>query len=147
MLEKVITYKDPFTDENVSETFYFNITPAEMLDIEARYNGSIMSAIKRVLEGRNLESIIEIFKYLIGKSYGERMANSNRFVKSKEATEAFLASDAYSELMFELLDDKDAAKEFFEHVFPDREKVRSRFSNMLGYKKPDSEEAADAVVE
>lgn len=147
MLEKVITYKDPFTDENVSETFYFNITPAEMLDIEARYNGSIMSAIKRVLEGRNLESIIEIFKYLIAKSYGERMVNSNRFVKSKEATEAFLASDAYSELMFELLDDKDSAKEFFEHVFPDREKVRSRFSNLLGYNKPNAEEAADAVVE
>lgn len=146
MLAKPITYKDPFTGENVTETFYFNITTAETLDIEARYNGSIMSAIKRVQNSRNLESIIEIFKYLIGKAYGERPLNTNKFIKSKEATDAFLASDAYSELMFELLEDKEAASEFFTHVFPEKEEIADRFKKLLAKMEAD-EKAADVVVE
>lgn len=146
MLAKPITYKDPFTGENVTETFYFNITTAEMLDIEARYNGSIMSAIKRVLNSRNLESIIEIFKYLIGKAYGERPLNTNKFVKSKEATDAFLSSDAYSELMFELLEDKEAASEFFTHVFPEKGEIADRLKKLLSKMEAD-EKAADVVVE
>lgn len=146
MLAKPITYKDPFSGENVTETFYFNITTAEMLDIEARYNGSIMSAIKRVLNSRNLESIIEIFKYLIGKAYGERPLNTNKFVKSKEATDAFLSSDAYSELMFELLEDKEAASEFFTHVFPEKGEIADRLNKLLSKMEAD-EKAADVVVE
>ena len=146
MLAKPITYKDPFSGENVTETFYFNITTAEMLDIEARYNGSIMSAIKRVLNSRNLESIIEIFKYLIGKAYGERPLNTNKFVKSKEATDAFLSSDAYSELMFELLEDKEAAGEFFTHVFPEKGEMADRLNKLLTKMEAD-EKAADVVVE
>lgn len=146
MLAKPITYKDPFSGENVTETFYFNITTAEMLDIEARYNGSIMSAIKRVLNSRNLESIIEIFKYLIGKAYGERPLNTNKFVKSKEATDAFLSSDAYSELMFELLEDKEAASEFFTHVFPEKGEIADRLKKLLSKMEAD-EKAADVVVE
>ena len=146
MLAKPITYKDPFSGENVTETFYFNITTAEMLDIEARYNGSIMSAIKRVLNSRNLESIIEIFKYLIGKAYGERPLNTNKFVKSKEATDAFLSSDAYSELMFELLEDKEAASEFFTHVFPEKGEIADRLKKLLS-KMDEDEKAADVVVE
>lgn len=146
MLAKPITYKDPFSGENVTETFYFNITTAEMLDIEARYNGSIMSAIKRVLNSRNLESIIEIFKYLIGKAYGERPLNTNKFVKSKEATDAFLSSDAYSELMFELLEDKEAASEFFTHVFPEKGEIADRLKKLLTKMEAD-EKAADVVVE
>ena len=146
MLAKPITYKDPFTGENVTETFYFNITTAEMLDIEARYNGSIMSAIKRVRDGRNLESIIEIFKYLIGKAYGERPLNTNKFIKSKEATDAFLASDAYSELMFELLENKDSAADFFEHVFPEKDTITDRLKRLLGTTETPAEES-DAVVE
>ena len=146
MLAKPITYKDPFSGENVTETFYFNITTAEMLDIEARYNGSIMSAIKRVLNSRNLESIIEIFKYLIGKAYGERPLNTNKFVKSKEATDAFLSSDAYSELMFELLEDKEAASEFFTHVFPEKGEIADRLNKLLSKMEVD-EKAADVVVE
>lgn len=146
MLAKPITYKDPFSGENVTETFYFNITTAEMLDIEARYNGSIMTAIRRVLDSRNLESIIEIFKYLIGKAYGERPLNTNKFVKSKEATDAFLSSDAYSELMFELLEDKEAASEFFTHVFPEKGEIADRLNKLLSKMEPD-EKAADVVVE
>lgn len=146
MLAKPITYKDPFSGENVTETFYFNITTAEMLDIEARYNGSIMTAIRRVLDSRNLESIIEIFKYLIGKAYGERPLNTNKFVKSKEATDAFLSSDAYSELMFELLEDKEAASEFFAHVFPEKGEIADRLNKLLSKMEPD-EKAADVVVE
>lgn len=146
MLAKPITYKDPFSGENVTETFYFNITTAEMLDIEARYNGSIMTAIRRVLDSRNLESIIEIFKYLIGKAYGERPLNTNKFVKSKEATDAFLSSDAYSELMFELLEDKEAASEFFTHVFPEKGEIADRLKKLLSKMEAD-EKAADVVVE
>lgn len=146
MLEKPITYKDPFTGESVTEKFYFNITPAETIDIEARYNGSIMSAIKRVQASRNLESIIEIFKYIIGKAYGERPLNTNKFIKSKEATDAFLSSDAYSELMFELLEDKDAAADFFTHVFPEKETMIDRLKKLIGTNSTPDEES-DAVVE
>ena len=143
MLAKPITYKDPFSGENVTETFYFNITTAEMLDIEARYNGSIMGAIKRVLNSRDLESIIEIFKYLIGKAYGERPLNTNKFVKSKEATDAFLSSDAYSELMFELLEDKEAASEFFTHVFPEKGEIADRLQKLLSKMEPDEKAAEE----
>ena len=48
--------------------------------------------------------------------------------------------------MFELLEDKEAASEFFTHVFPQKDEIADRFKKLLATMEAD-EKAADVVVE
>ena len=148
MFVKKITYTDEFTGEKVTDPFYFNLTQAEIIDLEATLPGGIAGSLRLTKDGRDPEVMINFLKTIIGKAYGERPYNSRKFVKSKENTDAFLASEAFSELLFELLEDENAANEFFTGVFPDMKKMNSRIEAIRSKgEKQKALESPDVVVE
>lgn len=150
MYIKPITYTDPFTNEQVTEPFYFNLTEQEILKIESEFGGNIVNVISNVLAKRDLQSIMNIFEFIIGMAYGERPMNSNKFVKSKESREAFLSSEAYSNLLFELLENDAASKTFFAEIFKDVPKLKSRlkkYTEEKGSTTLPTPAEPDAVVE
>lgn len=53
-----------------------------------------------------------VFKDIILKSYGKKSDDGKRFIKSKELSEEFSQTEAYSELMVELIKDENAASTF-----------------------------------
>ena len=122
MLKKKITYIN-FEGKTVTEDFYFNLTKAELAELEYSIPGgfeSIRGQIEATLsEGRDIVgALLEAYKIIIGKAVGYKSLDGRSFGKSKEFSESFLASDAYSELVLELMngENTDKIEEFFDNV-------------------------------
>lgn len=118
MLKKVIEYKD-YNDVDRKETFYFNLTQAEVTEMEMSTTGGLAEMIEKVVEAQDAPSIIKIFKDLILKAYGEKSPDGKRFIKSKELSDAFSQTEAYSILFMELATNAEAASNFINGLIPD----------------------------
>lgn len=117
MLKKTITYTD--YDNNVrTEDFYFNLTKAELTEMELSTTGGMEKMLKNIVAAQDTAAIVDVFKALILKAYGEKSADGRRFVKSQELSEAFSQTEAYSELFMELATDSDKATEFVNAIVP-----------------------------
>ena len=74
--------------------------------------------LENVVKAKDGPSIVKIFKEIVLKSYGEKSPDGKRFIKSKELSEAFSQTEAYSKLFMELATDADAAAAFINAVIP-----------------------------
>jgi len=117
MLKKTIKYTDYDGNER-EETFYFNLSKAEVAELELSVEGGLVKQIEKIVEEQDGRRIIEMFKDIILKSYGEKSPDGKRFVKSKELREAFSQTEAYSELFMELATDANAAAAFVNGITP-----------------------------
>ena len=117
MLKKTITYTD-YNGVEKKEDFYFNLTKAEVVEMELTTTGGLAETITKIVDAKDVPAIVKIFKDLILKAYGEKSADGKRFVKSKELSEAFAQTEAYSELFMELATDADAAAKFVNGITP-----------------------------
>ena len=115
MLKKTIKYID-YNGLEREEDFYFNLTKAELMEMEMSIVGGFTEMIKKIIDANDTPSIIKIFKELVLKAYGEKSADGKRFFKSKEIAEAFSQTEAYSNLFMELATDSDAAAAFINGI-------------------------------
>lgn len=117
MLKKTITYTD-YNSVERTEDFYFNLTKAELMEMEIGTTGGMADMIKRIVDAKDAPAIIKIFKELVLKAYGEKSADGKRFVKSEEISNGFAQTEAYSQLFMELATDADAAAAFVNGIIP-----------------------------
>jgi len=117
MIKKTITYVD-YNDVQRTEDFYFNLSKAEIAEMELGTPGGLSEMIKRVVAAQDAPSIMKIFKDLILKAYGEKSADGKRFNKSEELGKNFSQTEAYSELFMSLAQNSDAASEFINGIIP-----------------------------
>ena len=117
MLKKTIKYND-YNGVERNEDFYFNLSQAELMEMEMSTTGGMTETIERIVQTQDAPAIIKIFKDLVLKAYGEKSADGKRFVKSEEIATAFSQTEAYSVLFMELATDADAAAEFIKGIVP-----------------------------
>ena len=117
MLKKTIKYTD-YNGLEREEDFYFNLTKAEIMEMEMGTVGGMSEMIQKIVSTKDAPAIIKIFKELVLKAYGEKSADGKRFIKSKEIAEAFSQTEAYSNLFMELATDSDAAAAFVNGIVP-----------------------------
>ena len=117
MLKKTITYTD-YNGTERKEDFYFNLSKAEVMEMEMSTSGGLAQMINKIIETQDSPAIIKIFKDLILKAYGEKSPDGKRFIKSHELSEAFAQTEAYSNLFMELATDADAAAKFVNGITP-----------------------------
>ena len=117
MLKKTITYTD-YNGNERTEDFYFNLTKAEIMEMEMSTTGGLAEMITRIVAAQDQPAIIKIFKDLVLKAYGEKSADGKRFVKSEEIAAGFSQTEAYSILFMELATDADAAAKFVNGIVP-----------------------------
>lgn len=117
MLKKTITYTD-YNGVERKEDFYFNLSKAEILEMEMGTTGGFAEMIQKVIDTKDIPSIMKIFKEMLLKAYGEKSADGKRFVKSPELTRAFEQTEAYSIMFMELATDADAAAAFVNGIIP-----------------------------
>lgn len=117
MLKKTITYTD-YNDTERTEDFYFNLSKAEVTEIELSTTGGFAEMITNIIAAQDAPSIIKIFKDLILKSYGEKSPDGKRFIKNETSLEAFSQTEAYSNLFMELATDDKAAAAFVNGIIP-----------------------------
>ena len=117
MLKKTITYKN-FNDVEITETFYFNLTKAEIIEMEMSADNSLVEKFQNITKTEDGKALIREFKNLILTSYGKKSEDGNRFVKSAEDRMAFEQSAAYDTLFMELTTNENASLEFFIGILP-----------------------------
>ena len=117
MLKKTIKYTDYDGNER-EEDFYFNLSKAEVTEMELSKEGGMSEYIKKISAAQNAPELIKLFKEIIMKSYGEKSLDGKRFIKNKELTEAFTQTEAYSELFVELASNADEAVKFINGIMP-----------------------------
>jgi hypothetical protein len=134
MLKKTLTYTD-FNDVERTEDFYFNLTEAEVADMELTTEGGMATYLQRIIDSKDQAKLIEAFKEIVLKSYGVKSDDGKRFIKSKEITEAFKQTQAYSDIYMALVFDDVEAAEFVNGILPDAEKLKNKIEAMTNKKK------------
>lgn len=121
MLKKTMTYMD-YNGVERTEDFYFNLTKAEIMEMELGVEGGLAEMVNRIIAAKDAPAIIAVFKKLILKAYGEKSPDGKRFVKSDELSTAFSQTEAYSDLYMELATNADEAAKFVNGIVPVMEK-------------------------
>lgn len=117
MLKKRIKYTDYDGNER-EEDFYFNLTKAEITEMELSTEGGLQNLIEKIIDAKDTPQIIQFFKKIILTAYGEKSPDGRRFIKSDEISTAFTQTPAYSELFMELATDEVAASAFINGIIP-----------------------------
>lgn len=117
MLKKTITYVD-YNGTERTEDFYFNLSKAEIMEMEMGTTGGLAEMIKKVVDAKDAPSIIKIFKDLVLKAYGEKSLDGRRFIKSEALSNEFSQTEAYAQIFMELATDADKASEFVKGIIP-----------------------------
>ncbi len=117
MLKKTVKYVDYNGVERV-EDFYFNMTKAEVAEMEMSVEGGFSAMLKELVNSKDNVRIVQLFKEMVLKAYGEKSQDGRRFVKSKEISEAFAQTEAYSEIFMELALNEEAAAAFVNGIMP-----------------------------
>ena len=117
MLKRNISYED-FDGEKVTETFYFNLTRSEIVELNVEHKGGLEDAIQRMVKSQDLKSLIAEVKKIVLWSYGVKSDDGKRFIKNDTLREEFSQTAAYDSLFMELATNDDAAATFIKGVIP-----------------------------
>lgn len=125
MLKKTMTFTD-YNGVERTEDFYFNLTKAELMEMELSTTGGLAEMIQKVVATQDGPAIIQIFKDIVLRAYGEKSADGKRFVKVDKdgyrLANDFAQTEAYSNLFMELATDADAAAKFINGIVPATDK-------------------------
>lgn len=137
MIKKTITYVD-YNDVERTEDFYFNLSKAELMEIEMSTSGGLVEMINRIVSAQDAPAIIKVFKDLILKAYGVKSLDGKRFEKSDKLRTEFEQTEAYSQLFMELSTDADAASKFVNGIMPSEASVIKKETNQATSNKVES---------
>lgn len=117
MIKKTVTFTD-YNGVERTEDFYFNLTKAEVMEMEMSTTGGLAETIQKIVAAQDAPAIIKIFKDLVLRAYGEKSPDGRRFIKSDDISAAFSQTEAYSQIFMELATDADAAAKFVNGIVP-----------------------------
>jgi 1,2-phenylacetyl-CoA epoxidase catalytic subunit len=117
MLKKTIKYTD-YNGKEREEDFFFHFNKAELAEMEMSTTGGLTEMLKKIVKEEDSKAIIQQFKELILKSYGEKTPDGKHFIKSEALSTAFSQTEAYSILFMELASDAEAAARFVNGIVP-----------------------------
>lgn len=122
MFKKAITYTDYDGNER-TETFFFNLNKAELIEFNYIVDGGMEQFLQRIVKNEDTKGMIDLFKELIRRSYGEKSEDGLRFIKVRDGhslADDFMQTEAYSELFVEITSDEKKASEFINGIIPQK---------------------------
>ena len=117
MIKKTVTYED-FDGNERTEDYYFNLTKAELTEMELSLNGGLSQLLDKVVKENDGSKIIEYFKKLVLQSYGKKSLDGRQFIKNDQIREEFESTQAYSDIFMELATDAEKAAAFVNGIMP-----------------------------
>lgn len=112
MLKQTIQFKD-FNNKDQERDLYFNLTEAELVDMQADSPEGIQVDMMRAVQEKDMRKLLDFVKMLVHRSYGERDADGIHFHKSEQITANFVNSAMYSPLLLSLFEEEGARTEAF----------------------------------
>lgn len=131
MIEKKIKFAD-YNGKTVTKTFTFHMNKADIAEFKYRKDGSdIVDLIKKIMETENVRGVFDMLKEIARSSVGRRSEDGARFIKDDEARSELFDTDAYAELLMELIEKPNAASNFIAGILPEdlAKKVRASASS------------------
>ena len=101
------------------DTWYFNLTEAELYEMELGSVGGLEGTMQRLLREEKPKEIVDMCKGLILGSVGERSADGRKFVKNEEIRMDFYQSKAYAMLFTELVSSGEKMSAFIYGCIPE----------------------------
>lgn len=117
MLKREIKYED-FNGEEVTDTFYFNLSKPELLELEVEVDGGLGNFLQHIIDTKNNRDLVMWFKKIVLLAYGQKSEDGKRFIKTDTLREEFSQTAAYQSLFMELAENDNAAVEFLTKVLP-----------------------------
>lgn len=117
MIAKNVTYID-FDGVERTETFYFNLTAAEIAAWELSTEGGMRKKIEEITAAKDLKQLSILFMDILDRSYGRKSPGGRRFEKSEAILTDFKSTQAYSDIYMALATDAEKATEFLNALVP-----------------------------
>lgn len=117
MLKHEISYED-YNGENVTETFYFNISKSELVELDVEHNEGMYDWLLKISKTNDRKTLVAEFKRIILLAYGQKSPDGRRFIKSDLLKEEFSQTAAFNTLFMQLATEEDAAANFIKGVLP-----------------------------
>jgi len=120
MIKWPITYTD-FEGNEQTEEFRFALNRSELMEMNFSATGGMEKMLQKIIDTKDTKKMIEIFKDLITRSYGELSDDGRRFIKIRDGhklADDFAQTAAYDEMFMQLATDDKKAAEFINGVIP-----------------------------
>lgn len=117
MIKKTITFTD-YDGNQRTDDYYFNLSKAELIEMQFTTVGGMQRLLEDIARSHDNKRTFEMFKDIILRAYGKKSPDGIRFIKSKELSEEFEQTEAYSELILEFFEDGQKAADFINGVIP-----------------------------
>lgn len=124
-MKKITQTYTTLDGEEITEDFYFNLTKAELLELELDTEGSVENFVQKCKNHKDAKAIAAFVKNILIKSYGERTLDGRSFVKSingESLGERFSYCAAFSDIYIELISSADSLANFLKEIIPPLEK-------------------------
>lgn len=125
MLKRTVTYVD-FDGVERTEDFYFNLTKAELMNLETSEEGGMSVIFDRLIKSPNGKEIMKYVNQILLASYGEKSSDGRRFMKSSEISKAFSETPAFDVIFMDLVTDAKKAADFVNAVMPDLSDLKKK---------------------
>jgi hypothetical protein len=116
LIKKTVTYKNLFTEAEVTEDLYFHLDPAELAKMWVIGGETWVEHMQTLSVTSDGKTVMEEFEKMLGTAFGER--RGDKLVKTSTIREEFLSSQAYHTLFMELLAAPDNGAGFFANLVP-----------------------------
>lgn len=110
-----------FTDYNGNEkktTRWFSLEKDELMRLELGNYGGLEHAMNRMLKEERPDKVLDMLEGIVLSAVGEISPNGESFYKSDKIREDFRQTKVCHDLLFELMSDKDALKNFILSAIP-----------------------------
>lgn len=119
MFKRPVTYEN-FEGQKVTEEFYFNLSMAEILELDQGYEGGMKAVFEQIVAGSNPVQMAQEFKKIILSAYGRKSEDGRSFLKSADERDAFAQTLAFDALFMEICTNENKAVEFVLGAFPNQ---------------------------
>ena len=117
MFKETLTYTN-YNDEEVTEDLYFNLSKAELLEMNFEAKGGLENYLKSIINARDVQTLAKLFKELLLRSYGIKDPEGRKFIKSEDLRKDFECSIPYEILYTRYSTDAEAAAKFVNGIMP-----------------------------
>lgn len=117
MVKKTITYTD-YNGVERTEDFYFNLTKAELMEMQLSMEGGMRAYIQRIMAAKSQLALVNLFKQILLLSYGKKSDDGRLFLKNGTIRAEFEAHPVYSQIYMELSLNEEKAAEFINGLIP-----------------------------
>lgn len=117
MLKKTIKYTN-YNDEKKSNDYYFHLKKSELIDLQFSTAEGFITYIEEITKTNDQTKIWKAFRDIVLLAYGKKSEDGERFIKSDEIRREFEETEAFSELIYELMTSETAAADFINAIMP-----------------------------